>query len=519
MAVTTEAPVTYVEAQLRRRRRLLLPILILLALAVVIGLIAVGFALAAAERLTRNRTEAFADIKRHFEHGSIGADQSSGIPFWVWKALPRLFPAEFDGRLDFRAFGFLYRIDSQGRQEDLPIGISKRDFHGIDLVWFNCAICHTGTYRTSEGAERVIVRGMPSNNLNLYGFIRFILDAGVDERLKPDKLIPAIQAAGANLGPIEQQVWRHVVIPRMREGFIERRSRLQPFLAAQAPWGPGRVDTFNPYKLVPMEMLLDSISPDERHAASDFPSIFNQKPREGMHLHWDGNNASLAERNLSAALGAGVTPETVDHAAIERVAAWLGDLQPPRSPHQVDPGAAERGRAIYMNGCAVCHGHQGPDRFVFEGAKLGTVEPNSELGTDPGRLDSYTEAFRQRQLTELFAGTRFQFKHFVKTNGYANMPLDALWLRGPYLHNGSVPTLRDLLAPPAERPSAFVRGIDIIDGKSGGFVSPSCTPGSRPAQGFCYDTRVLGNGNGGHTFGTTLQANEKDDLIAYLLTF
>src|SRR5207237_4174800 len=195
-----------------------------------------------------------------------------------------------------------------------------------------------------------------------------------------------------------------------------------------------------------------------------------------MHLHWDGTNASLAQRNLAAALGAGVTPETVDHAAIERVPAGLGDVQPPRTPHQGDPGAAERGRAIYMNGCTVCHCHQGPDRFVFEGAKLGTVEPNSELGTDPGRLDSYTEAFRQRQLTELFAGTRFQFKHFVKTNGYAKMPLDALWLRGPYLHNGSVPTLRDLLAPPAERPSAFVRGIDIIDGKSGGFVSPSCTP-------------------------------------------
>src|SRR5262245_39382226 len=84
-------------------------------------------------------------------------------------------------------------------------------------------------------------------------------------------------------------------------------------------------------------------------------------------------------------------------------------------------------------------------------------------GTAPGRVDSYTEAFRQRQLAELFAGTPFQFKHFVKTNGYANMPLDALWLRGSYLHNGSVPTLRDLLAPPAERPSAFVRGIDIVD--------------------------------------------------------
>jgi hypothetical protein len=156
---------------------------------------------------------------------------------------------------------------------------------------------------------------------------------------------------------------------------------------------------------------------------------------------------------------------------------------------------------------------------VFEGAKLGTVEPNSQLGTDPGRLDSYTEAFRQRQLAELFAGTPFQFKHFVKTNGYANMPLDALWLRGPYLHNGSVPTLRDLLTPPAERPSAFVRGIDIIDGKNGGFLSPSCTPGRHPPQGFCYDTRLPGNGNGGHAFGTTLPAAEKEDLIAYLLTF
>src|SRR6266516_5925894 len=139
MAVTTEAPVTYVETQLRRRRRLLLPILILLALAVVIGLIAVGFALAAAERLTRNRTEAFADITRHFEHGSIGADQSSGIPFWVWQALPRLFPAEFDGRLDYRAFGFLYNTDAHGRQEDLPIGISKRDFRGVDPLSFNWA--------------------------------------------------------------------------------------------------------------------------------------------------------------------------------------------------------------------------------------------------------------------------------------------------------------------------------------------------------------------------------------------
>src|SRR5262249_57486062 len=106
-----------------------------------------------------------------------------------------------------------------------------------------------------EGAARVMVPGMPSNNLNLYGFIRFILDAGVDERLKPDRLIPAMQAAGANLGIIDRQVWRFVVIPRMREGFIERRSRLQPFLADQQPWGPGRVATLHPLHPPPLHLF------------------------------------------------------------------------------------------------------------------------------------------------------------------------------------------------------------------------------------------------------------------------
>ena len=306
----------------------------------------------------------------------------------------------------------------------------------------------------------------------------------------------------------------------MREGFIERRSRLQPFLAEQPPWGPGRVDTFNPYKLVQMEMALGAIAPDERHGASDFPSIFNQRPREGMQLHWDGNNPSLAERNLSAALGAGVTPETVDHAAIERVAAWLGDLQPPRSPHPVDPAAAERGRgALHDTAAPRATASRRPIATCSRAPTSARSSRTASSATDPGRLNSYTEAFRQRQLAELFAGTPYQFKHFVKTDGYANMPLDGLWLRGPYLHNGSVPTLRDLLAPPAQRPVAFVRGIDVIDGKNGGFVSPPCEPGRPLPQGFCYDTRLPGNGNGGHAFGTTLPAREKEDLIAYLLTF
>ena len=59
-------------------------------------------------------------------------------------------------------------------------------------------------------------------------------------------------------------------------------------------------------------------------------------------------------------------------------------------------------------------------------------------------------------------GKPWRFSHFRKTNGYANMPLDGLWLRAPYLHNGSVPTLRALLFP-EERPAVFYRGYDVYD--------------------------------------------------------
>jgi hypothetical protein len=75
-------------------------------------------------------------------------------------------------------------------------------------------------------------------------------------------------------------------------------------------------------------------------------------------------------------------------------------------------------------------------------------------------------------------------------------PLLAIAATAPYLHNGSVPTLRALLEPPSRRPAAFPLG----------------------ASGFVLDTRLPGNRNTGHEFGTKLKPAEKDDLVAFLQT-
>jgi hypothetical protein len=232
-----------------------------------------------------------------------------------------------------------------------------------------------------------------------------------------------------------------------------------------------------------------------------------------MHLHWDGNNDSVEERNKSAALGAGVTPTTIDIARIKRIEDWLWDLEPPAYPYEINAAKAAQGQPLYERHCAACHGMDGRN---FEGEYVGKVAPLAEIGTDRHRLDSYTPHLAANQNT-LYAGYPWRFNHFRKTNGYANMPLDGTWLRAPYLHNGSVPTVRDLLNQPDQRPQVFYRGYDVFDKDKLGFVSDIASEGSR--HFFKYDTRLAGNENRGHLYGTQLSPEEKDAVVEHMKQF
>jgi hypothetical protein len=310
---------------------------------------------------------------------------------------------------------------------------------------------------------------------------------------------------------------RFGLMDRLKLQTLELRNRIAPVLFGAVPlWGNGRVDTFNPYKSIQFNWRLDQLPPSERIGASDYPSLWNQAPREGMQLHWDGNNTSVDERNLSAALGAGVTPVTVDHDAIKRVRDWIWKLPPQRYPYAIDQALAARGAAAYRQACFECHGSNRFRDGVKEGSRLGRVEDIDLVGTDRHRLDSYTDDFAANQYS-LYPDSRYRFRHFRKTHGYSNQPLDGIWLRGPFLHNGSVPTLRDLLEPPERRPAAFFRGYDVFDQQKVGFVSDVPAAGGR--HFFRYDTSVPGNSNGGHVYGTTLPDEQKRAIVEYLKTF
>jgi mono/diheme cytochrome c family protein len=263
------------------------------------------------------------------------------------------------------------------------------------------------------------------------------------------------------------------------------------------------VDTFNPYKV----LFGFDLARDGSVGTADLPSLWNQKIREGMWLHWDGNNNSVTERNKSAAIGAGCSEASLDLAAMKRVEDWIWTLPAPQFHRdRIHPQRAAAGAAVYARECASCH--------QPGGRQTGQVVSLAEIGTDPERMESFSSALAERMNT-LGTGRPWKFTHFRKTGGYAAMPLDGVWLRAPYLHNGSVPALRDLLETPERRPAVFFRGYDVYDYDNVGFVSN----GPEAEQnGFRFDTSLKGNSRMGHLYGTSLPPKDKESLIEYLKT-
>lgn len=555
-------------------------------------------------RLNDDRPVTYETDVEHFKYGSTGGERGwklqfgFGIPYWMWIALPEVAPELLpDGQpgQGYSAFGLLYE---EGRNPvfDLPIGTSMRRVQGIDRVYLNCAFCHTGSVREAPGAPRQLALGAPSNTVNLGAFATFLENAAKSRKFRDREVMAKISeleqrreawldAQGdsaparyrpAPLGLIDRTLMRWVGVMALRDQLLSFVGRLDFIDFSTA--GPGRVDTFNsPKALLGFDMHSDWVDPDELFGNVDFPSIWYQKARRGMKLHWDGNQCSTDERNLSAAFGTGATPATLDRQKLIRVADWLWDqARPPDFPaERIDRSRLARGEALYRHYCRDCHGNgRPPFHAPGDGSRVGTVEPIESIGTDRGRLDSYTPELATNQNT-IYAGfpekgeahcRKYQqavcdptvpedefeqlreaflddcyparFSHFRKTFGYANLPLDGIWLRAPYLHNGSVPDLQALLEPSTKRPTVFYTGYDVYDYDRVGFVTrPACAngepeagcvaPGSPEAsvpagEGWRYDTTLRGNGNYGHEgpdYGTELSPADKRALIEYLKTF
>lgn len=420
-------------ARSRRRRRLLIALAIVLAV-VVLAAVFVWF------KLFRHVPREFASQEEYFKYGSIGTEESRGVPYWIWVVLPRVFPEHLPGPGGYTSLGITWEDG-----HEMPVGFTKEKI-GFDRVGINCALCHTATYRQTADDDTTIVPGGPATNFDPQGYLRFLSLSARDSRFNADTLLDAIEYE-VKLSWIDRQLYRYFIIPATRKALLEQ-TVADRWMTERPLWGHGRIDPFNPVKFNQLEM---NSRRDATVGNSDVMPLWRMDDRRdgrGMtHLHWDGLNTDLVEVVLAGAIGDGATHDSLPVERLKELTAWLREHRPAerlKYPFDVDPALASMGAAIFESRCAKCHG---------EGrAQTNTVIDLATIGTDGNRLAMWNpppdDLPHPADRYNAFAdGYDWDLNHFRKTDGYVATPMSAIWLRAPYLHNGSVPTLWDLLHP------------------------------------------------------------------------
>ncbi|MGK7877492.1 MAG: c-type cytochrome [Xenococcaceae cyanobacterium] len=431
--------------------------------------------------------------EEHFKYGSIGTENAEGVPYWIWLVLPRLFPEYLPGSGGYTSLGMTWE---EGKET--PIGISKKTI-GFPRQGITCAICHNSTYRKTANDKPTIILTGPPSKFDSQSYLRFLTNCASDPRFTADYILPEIEY-NHELSWVEKLLYRYLIIPQTKGGILEQ-GESYAWMNSRPNWGPGRIDPFNPVKFRTLSLPLD-----DTIGNSDMMPLWNQKQHEGFALHWDGLETSLTETVNTGAIGDGATRKSINIEGLKRVEDFIKEFPPPKYPFDIDGKLAAQGKEIFDNNCASCH--------AFGGERTGTVILVEEVGTDRHRLDMWTQEAADAY-NEFAEGYPYDFDNLRKTDGYVSVSLDGLWLRAPYLHNGSVPYLQDLFEVPEKRTKVFYRGYDVYDPEKVGFVSEG--PEAEKV-GFKYDTRVTANGNQGHLYGIDLSSDDKKALIEYLKT-
>jgi hypothetical protein len=455
----------------------------------------------------------FANEEERFKYGSIGAENARGLPYWIWVVLPRVFPDFLPGPGGYQSFGLVWE---QG--QELPVGFSKVTI-GFPRVANNCAVCHVGTWRAHPSDLPQLVTAAPAHTTDVQGMIRFLTRCAGDPRFNADTLLAEIRRE-THLSFVDRLLYRYGIIPLTRRALLRQGEQFAWMNRPGWPdWGPGRDDPMNLTKY-----FMTSMPVDDSTGQADFPSIWNLATRpggEGRYLNWSCDTPAVRSVLIDSALGLGAAPDPETPfdglnwrlkrrawflQRMEDLDDFLSNLPPPKYPFAIDTDLAARGQPLYTQHCSTCHEPGQP--------RTNRPIPVAEVGTDRERMDTWTQAAAD-EANRRVRDMGINRPDMVKVEGYQAMPLDGLWMRAPYLHNGSVPTLRALLLPAGQRPSSFYRGYDVYDPVNVGFV----TSGPEAERtGWRHDTTERGNGNQGHDYGATLPEGEKNALLEYLKT-
>ena len=252
----------------------------------------------------------------------------------------------------------------------------------------------------------------------------------------------------------------------------------------------------------------------EYNLASDIPALWHMQKKNALYYTAVGRGDFT--KLLFQASVLGIQDSTAARQAQEKfvhIAAWIQSLKPPQYPKTIDRKLAEKGATIFQKECKGCHGTYGENETYPN--KVIALE---KIGTDP----LYASYAAETPIVDWYNKSWFAVSEpkswFEPEKGYIAPPLDGIWATAPYLHNGSVPTIYEVLNSKT-RPEKWKRSKESeaqdYNWQKVGWEYKSKNSGSGHRT---YDTTLPGYGNQGHTFGDKLNDKQRWAVVEYLKT-
>jgi hypothetical protein len=426
----------------------------------------------------------------------------------------------------------------------------------VELRGPGCLMCHSGVLYDATGRPtKSAWLGLPNTWLNLDELnlaIPIAIRAAMGDETR---LLKALRAVFPGVTERELRTYKRVVLPRVRS----RLAATSPESDRLLPFDNGGAGTVNN---VAARLIAAGEKPDwsfrERQSGIVSPPILTNRAFRSS-LMWDGSyvipgserfvpiTRKEAESQGAARHAGLMTVFSIGEAgrrpakaplnlgSFREVALALDSLKPPAFPGRVDASLAAQGSKVFARRCSTCHGDY--ERRSDDGRPILQRFPNrlitlDEIGTDPERallVEGAVSAMRRSERGRPL----FRYAQVEPTQGYVAPILDGLWATAPYLHNGSVPTLWDLMHP-EERPTSFEVGGHWLDYERMGIAierTPDPTRGDPSDRGrlrlpaswhslsrrSVYDTRLKGRSNAGHEFPfNQMHESDKHAVMEFL---
>lgn len=481
----------------------------------------------------------------------------------------------FMSQANLGPMGFLFEDGYSSTNPDgLPIGVVKDAPYGkMEALGLTCAACHTRDVVVKNWlgfSQRYRIDGAQSQ-VDMERFLRELeaaLQATVNDSAKLQRLL---QVLGAPLEPRRSEV-----IAELNAGLArvtrERMSNM-PADGVNNP-GPGRLDALGHIKSTIAETVYPgSTSAGGPSAAVNatapvsYPFLWDSPYQD--FVQWPSNapnaNGLSLGRNIGEVIGVfaetKVTRNTLLGTYSVTTSADIGNLVElekkvmklksplwPSAQSPINASLAAQGDALFQAHCVSCHEEVPREprtefvpTYAVSAAHVGTdpaqTQNNLELiasgalasnkATPINGLEALEKVVGTLMLKEVawlpFVGDHKQAgapsKPLTIPEGapalstYKSRPLNGIWATGPFLHNGSVRTLNDLLLPASQRPQTFCVGSLELDTANVGMKNDCSLPGA-----YLFSTSIPGNKATGHEYGTGLSATQRAALVEYMKT-